>query len=525
MSELLLFFKIKSTTNFNSFVYHFKQIPILKKLVSKDVYKSKVQRIVWNVIRYVVKNVWYLMRQLMYFFMIGFALQLIRYLGTVDVTSDKFVQSYEMLFLVMSVIFGSLFKNVTSSTIDKYYIVRVMKADCREFLRYEFLSIYLYKLLFMVPLMLVMGSITNTPLNITAMMIGAWIASRVFGCYFELLLSKFKKETLITNVLYVLAFFGTVGAIVLILLERAPFISWEIVLGFYIILAIGIRLYVNKSFDYYAFGNKRFALSQIIDAKAIAIKQQKNIVRMSDKDFKVSNRIYHKKGFDFFNALFVQRHRRLLLKPILYTSVAIILGIVIMLVVGYFAPYIVAEFGRGMINSLGGFFFLLYFVNRGERYANALFFNCDVSMLRYSFYRTSKNILVNFWIRFRTLVVLNMIPTVLLVIFTLILFSFSGIAISDIIMFVVAILEVSLLYSIHYLFMYTMFQPYTENMEQKSHVVSITNGIVYMIIWQFNNMSLPVMETFVVVTIVTIIYASFGSWAIFKFAPKRFRLR
>ena len=55
------------------------------------------------------------------------------------------------------------------------------------------------------------------------------------------------------------------------------------------------------------------------------------------------------------------------------------------------------------------FLFVMYLVNRGTTFTQALFINCDHSMLTYAFYKKPGTILKLFWIRLRELVKINLL--------------------------------------------------------------------------------------------------------------------
>lgn len=54
--------------------------------------------------------------------------------------------------------------------------------------------------------------------------------------------------------------------------------------------------------------------------------------------------------------------------------------------------------------------FIMYTMSTGERICKAMFYNCDISLLRYGYYRQGKVILSNFTSRLKRTVLLNIIP-------------------------------------------------------------------------------------------------------------------
>ena len=56
------------------------------------------------------------------------------------------------------------------------------------------------------------------------------------------------------------------------------------------------------------------------------------------------------------------------------------------------------------------FVFVMYILNRGTTVTQAMFMNCDHSMLTYRIYRTPKVILGVFKERLKTLILINLVP-------------------------------------------------------------------------------------------------------------------
>ena len=96
--------------------------------------------------------------------------------------------------------------------------------------------------------------------------------------------------------------------------------------------------------------------------------------------------------------------------------------------------------------------------------------NCDHSLLTYSFYKQPKFVLRLFQIRLREIMKINAVPaSVIGVGLALILWASGGTASPvDYAVLVVSILAMSLFFSVHYLTIYYLLQPYTAGTEMKS---------------------------------------------------------
>lgn len=68
----------------------------------------------------------------------------------------------------------------------------------------------------------------------------------------------------------------------------------------------------------------------------------------------------------------------------------------------------------------------MYFLNTGKVVTNAMFMNCDHSMLSYRFYRQPNTLLSLFKERLKTLIILNLIPALTMSLVISILLAVSG---------------------------------------------------------------------------------------------------
>ena len=105
----------------------------------------------------------------------------------------------------------------------------------------------------------------------------------------------------------------------------------------------------------------------------------------------------------------------------------------------------------------------------------AMFMNCDHSMLTYRFYRQPEAILKLFKARLKTLVKINLIPALVLACglpFLLFVTGGTDNPLNYALLFV-SILAMAVFFSVHHLVLYYLLQPYNVHMESKKrHVFS-----------------------------------------------------
>ena len=83
----------------------------------------------------------------------------------------------------------------------------------------------------------------------------------------------------------------------------------------------------------------------------------------------------------------------------------------------------------------------------------------------------------------------------------------------------------SIFFSIHYLVMYYLLQPYNVNTELKNTTYSIVQGITYLVCYYFMQLRLPTVPFGIAIIIFTIIYSSISLMLVYKLAPKTFKIR
>ena len=227
--------------------------------------------------------------------------------------------------------------------------------------------------------------------------------------------------------------------------------------------------------DYYAINKELLAgLTNQMDSTAAAqLVKQANEKKISADTSITSSR----KGFEFLNELFIKRH-----KKILWNS---------------------------------------------TNFTQALFMNCDHSLLTYSFYKQPSFILRLFQIRLREIMRINAVPALVIGIgLALILFATGG---TDnplnYVVLVVSILCMSLFFSIHYLTIYYLLQPYNAGTELKSGTYRIVLSVTYVVCFALMRLRMPIMIFGIMTIVFCVLYSIVASILVYRFAPKTFRLR
>ena len=126
----------------------------------------------------------------------------------------------------------------------------------------------------------------------------------------------------------------------------------------------------------------------------------------------------------------------------------------------YYKPETKAEINGVVMTWLPYFSFIMYMINRGTNFTNALFMNCDHSLLTYSFYKQPKFVLRLFQIRLWEIMKVNALPALVIGFgLAVILFVSGGTEIPWTTCAGSIYLAMSMFFSIHYLTAYYLLQP------------------------------------------------------------------
>ena len=90
---------------------------------------------------------------------------------------------------------------------------------------------------------------------------------------------------------------------------------------------------------------------------------------------------------------------------------------------------------------------------------------------------------------------------------------------------VVSILCMSLFFSIHYLTIYYLLQPYNAGTELKSGTYRIVLSVTYVICFALMRLRMPIMIFGIMTIVFCVLYSIVASILVYRFAPKTFRLR
>ena len=520
---LKISFSLKNTYRVNGILFSLKQVPLLKRLLPATLYKEKGLKIFANVLSVLWEVLSAFLGKFFYFMTMVCGIGILY-----ETLPEKKVFLHILLFLT---VIGSLVNtHLFKPTKDKYYAMILMRMDAREYTLVNYFYSILKVVVGFLPFTILFGMDRGVPLwfclllplciagmKLFAAAVTLWdYEKRGFG-YNENRLSKYVW-----------------GLIALLLgIAYAP-----LAFGFAVPLAVAMGIFLaciplgmasitrlTTFRDYYAINKELLAgLTNQMDstAKTLLVKQANEKKISTDASIASS-----RKGFEYLNELFIKRHKKILwnaTKKISYVCAFLVAAVLVGI---YLLPEEKSIINEVVMTWLPYFVFIMYAINRGTGFTQALFMNCDHSLLTYSFYKQPKCILRLFQIRLREIMKINAVPA--LVIgggLALILFATGG---TDnplnYVVLIVSILCMSLFFSIHYLTIYYLLQPYNAGTELKSGTYRIVMAATYFICYALMQLRMPIMIFGIMTIVFCVIYSMVASILVYRLAPRTFRIR
>ncbi|MBU5484543.1 hypothetical protein KQI86_09390 [Clostridium sp. MSJ-11] len=528
-------FKVSFAENANIFIYFLKRIPVIGKRIPEKLYKQTRAKIVFGIIKEILGIVSNFFRKSFY---LGVMILLPSYL-LINKDMSLILPEFLHIFFFLSFILGSIMNVIVfdANNRSSYNMITLMRVDAKEYylgqIIYRNVEKFIY---FMVPMIIIGSIIGLSPLKAVILIteltafrfIGEWLHLFIYECTGKVIVNKnsfvFTSIIIFLILAYALPFAGFT-------IDFYPILFNNSVVLVLMILGILSFIHIWKYKQYTNIAKKLLARDNIFDIENFKSELSFVDVKLDEKNMTeddLNSKIYDKKqGYEYLNSIFFKRHRKIILSPIKFRVLVItamfLIGIVLILI----NPEKKIIFINRIENAAPLLVFIMYTMSTGERICKAMFYNCDVSLLRYSYYREGKVILSNFTSRLKKVVFLNIIPafTLCLALIAFIIISgYSNKLISMIPLFLCAIF-LSCFFSIHYLFMYYVIQPYTAELEVKSPLFKFTNGLIYFVSYFCLRLKTSSYYFTLAIVILTILYMAIALILTYRVAPKTFRLK
>lgn len=520
-NTLRISLSLKNTYRVNSILYSLKQIPLLRRVLPTYLYRvrglkqfANVLSVIWEIISIFIWKAVY------------FLTMVVGACSLYDYPAEDRLFLHILFFLTL---IGSYMNmDMFNPSKHRYYAIVLLRMDARLYTLSHFGYSLLKTVIGFLPFTILFGMTQHIPLWICIMIpfgiASAKLTSAAWSLWDYEKAGKFRTDRprqllawgltgALLAITYLLPVFGLVLPLFAAVLLWAALIPLGIV-----------SLYRINRFHYYSEVNKEL-LSQVpFQAEIVKSAVKSANEKAISNDTSITSR---KKGFEYLNELFIKRHRKILWKSAL--RIACVCAILCMgaLIVMAFRPETKSSLNHMVMTWLPYFSFIMYMINRGTGFTNALFMNCDHSLLTYSFYKQPKFILKLFQIRLREITKVNALPAVVIGAgLCLILWASGGTdnALNYVVLFI-TILALSTFFSIHYLTVYYLLQPYTAGTEMKSGTYRVVMILTYVVCYAIMNLRLPILIFGVACIIFCVAYSIIASILVYRFAPQTFKLR
>jgi len=531
-NTLRTIFNVRASVNANVFLYYFKRIPLIGRLVHSDIYADVSLKRSASIVSTVFRAI---------FMFFGKAL----FIGLLSVLTVLLIEknislryaAYLNVFFFLNAIGSFNTSFIFGADRNKYICIRLMHMNARNYIVSTLLLHELVDFVTFLPAVLLATAFMGGTLAQGLVLVGMLPAFSLIAEAFFLLVYSGTSIMLSKKSTYVVFtfIFCLTAAYVPVLMHRPPMLGGLLFHPVFLLLLFLLPccslMGILKYGKYHELAMKSLKASDYsVDADKVVSEAKFSDVAVREKEFKHADLDTHmfegKTGFAYLNALFFRRHRRILVRPIIVRLAIIAIIFAAAIVASVYQPDVKSLVSRPSA-ILPVFVFIMYFSSLGERVCKAMFYNCDISLLRYSFYREKNAVLSNFKVRLRRVSSLNLIIAfaIFAAVFGLTLVFGSNWPVMDTAAFALSILFLSLFFSVHHLFLYYVFQPYTTELGMKNPFYNGINYGVYFLCFLCMEIKSPPSYFTLIVLTSTLAYVVIALILVYKYAPKTFKIK
>ena len=521
LKTLFLSYSLKNTYRVNSILYAIKQLPILKRLLPDSVYSILGLKVFANVLT----AIWELLSVFLGKFLYLGLMVILPCTFWPELPTDELILHILLPLTILGAFTNTYLFNPTR---DKYYAVILLRMNARSYALANYGYDLLKYLIGMLAAILVFGLTGGLPLWLCLLF--PFFAAGCKLLVVSLSLMDYEKKKTVTNenrlgklawlimgLLVVLSYAPPAAGFLLPL----PIAAAVMILGVLAGLTALHRLLTFREFR----GMYQQLLPQAVNIQtnaAKAIKERTEKYISTDASFSSK-----KDGFEFLNELFIRRHQKILWKSSKRISLgALVVAAAAILLLLVF-PEVKESVNSALLVYLPYFTFIMYLINRGTGFTQALFMNCDHSLLTYSFYKKPEMVLHLFRIRLLEIMKINLLPAVIIGSALPILLYLSGGTDNPLnyVVLLVSILCMSMFFSVHYLTIYYLLQPYNAGTEMKSGTYRLVLTVTYFVCFFRMQQRIPILLFGALAILFCVLYCIVACILVYKFAPRTFRIR
>lgn len=523
INTLLKTLQIDIAYSVNSFLYVLGKLPILKDLITNDIYKSKWIKKIVSVFGLLFSFARAIFLKFMYFFIILFLCY--------KLFPNNIVKSFFHIYFLLTILGMFINNKLLNTSKKKYFSLLIFQMDATSFFRANlFWNLLTSTIMNSICLWIFVDYLLLSPTILyTILLVVFTLEVRLTGEVLNILFfRKYHYIWYTNNSLYFPIFITLLGACFLPYLKITIPLKLIITITILFIITGTLSLiYLLRIKDYKLLYKRLSQMTNVMDSKNEKDYLTQAMVDVREKDKKIDKSILEKKeGYDLFNTIFFERHKEILLRSAKkYSFILVILYSILIYIMMKYDNYnhSIAEF---LHLKLSCFVIIMYFINRGAIITQAMFFNCDHAMLRFNFYREPRVILELFKKRLITVTKVNLLPAFVIGIGNVILLIISKntYSILTLITTFLFILFLSIFFSVHYLVIYYLLQPFNKDMEVKKASYSFVTLGTYIISYLLTNLVLTSEILSILGILFVIIYTVLALYLVYKIAPRTFKL-
>ena len=530
IQTLAIYFSLEISYKINSIFYHLRRLPVIKRFFAGKSYDMPVFKTIIKAFA-VLKEVFSALISK------GFYLLAVLVIVGLSYANNLVEQSAPiapMLFHVLTLwtLVGAILNNhLFEKNDNSYYAIILLRMDAKKYA----LANYLYTLVKHIVGLLLFGIIFGLLLKLSLLQVILFpfyvVGVKVFVQSLELIFYDKMRENEKSVTAVQMSLVILITALSFLFPVSSLCIPEQVSIC---IMAAGIVLGVIFSrkiftYDNYALSYKRELCEyrDSLDKIDVSTEVVSSRAALNDKDVNIRS---NKSGFAYMNDLFVKRHRKLLWRTeLLMTVAAVLIFVVGVWVVCYGCnEEDLADLNHTILYVVPRILvFVMYALNRGMQYTQALYINCDHSLLTYSFYKERKSILRLFTIRLIDILKVNLpVATVIGIGLDILLYLTGGTdSVINYGVLIVAPVCLSIFFSVHYLVMYYLLQPFDAETKLTNPVYSAVKNITYIVSFVTLQMEFESLYFGMGTIIFCVLYCIIACVLVYIFAPKTFRIR
>ncbi len=517
-------FKLNMAILTNSIIYRLRKLPLVKHLVPGELYGNEGINafvIILSVIFTLLSSLFSLTIYLIGVVLLALVLQ------------EKAVSDSLLFLFFFITLFSSIHYNRSFyASKEKYYAVVLMRIDANKYAMMDLTYRLCSKAILSIIILAITSIFVSFPFYYGIIYAVYYLTMNIIGTYGIALIYKKTKRILTDKYIYSVISM-VLMLICIVFMQIAMNQNWFVIPQIvYIIIAIAllpISYHCYKKLEqsrvFVSIYKKKLTLESVmLDVNVATTSIKKNMAKGITNDVSID---HSKHGFDFFNDAFFRRHKRILFDSAARFSLGFALLFGVSCVILLMVPEGKENISLMIQNNMPWILMAMYFTNRGAKVTLAMFVNCDASMLNYRFYRQPKVILSLFSQRLKTVILVNMMPSLVISIglIAMLIVSTNNFEAIDALLIFISVNAVSVFFSVHHLILYYLLQPYDISLQARGFLFNTISTLTYIVCYNFMDVEIPLFPFTIAIIIFSVIYIIVSLVLVYRLAPKTFKIK